>query len=207
MEVQQVATPPPSGLLLLNDPGDPPVDLDLDPDDANATNSTTPPFVDAMPSSFSTMSDLSFYCVIAYSIIFVISATGNISVFCSVYKQLRHAKNRISLLILHLCIADLVVTFTAMPLEVIWRVTIQWYGGDVMCKACQFLRAFGLYASSMVVICISLDRYFAIIYPLKLARAAERAKITLAIAWGCALICAAPQVCEILEFCWIILGV
>lgn len=76
-----------------------------------------------------------------------------------------------------------------------------------MCKACQFLRAFGLYASSMVVICISLDRYFAIIYPLKLARAAERAKITLAIAWGCALICAAPQVCEILEFCWIILGV
>ncbi|CAG7720296.1 unnamed protein product, partial [Allacma fusca] len=148
---------------------------------------------DGMPPFLTTMSETSRNCVIAYVILFLISATGNLSVFVSVFQQMRKTKSRICVLILHLSIADLMVTFFMMPIEVAWRLTVAWYGGNILCKICQFLRAFGLYLSSMVLICISLDRYFAIIHPLKTSRAKRRGRAMLACAWASAALCSLPQ--------------
>jgi len=114
--------------------------------------------------------------------------------FLSVLQQLRRTKSRISVLILHLSIADLLVTFGVIPLEVIWRITVQWYGGNVLCKICKFFHGFGLYLSSMVLICISMDRYFAIIHPLRVTDARRRGKLMLTSAWATAAICSLPQV-------------
>jgi hypothetical protein len=147
-----------------------------------------------IPLHFKEISELSRNCVVAYCILFIMAAAGNITVFLSIVKKLKHSKSRISFLILHLSIADLLVTFFAMPMEIIWRITIQWYGGDLLCKLCQFFRAFGLYLSSMVVICVSVDRYFAIIYPMKLVGAVNRVNVTLACSWVFAVIFALPQV-------------
>ena len=55
--------------------------------------------------------------VIAMTILFILSAVGNVTVFVTlVTSPLR--KTRISIMILHLTIADLVVTFLFIPSEV-----------------------------------------------------------------------------------------
>ena len=95
---------------------------------------------------------------------------------------------------LHLSIADLIVTFFLVPLEIFWRITIQWVGGEILCKACQFFRAFGLYLSSNILICICLDRFVAILFPLRMVGATRRVKTMIAIAWLAAALFSAPQV-------------
>ncbi|OXA54704.1 gonadotropin-releasing hormone receptor [Folsomia candida] len=147
------------------------------------------------PTSFRELSQLSLNFVLIYSFLFVISATLNVSELISVIRyDKRHRRSRIAHLYRHLCIADLLVTFTCMLMEILWRVTIQWYGGNLLCKGCQFLQAFSQYLSSLVVTGITVDKYFAIVYPFKLARAEERAKLMGGIAWVAATVCALPQI-------------
>lgn len=55
--------------------------------------------------------------VIVYCVLFLIAAVGNLTVFITLFKS-RRRKSRISLMISHLAIADLMVTFVMMPLEV-----------------------------------------------------------------------------------------
>lgn len=166
-------------------------DIESDFDVGGGANSTL-----ELPKELSEMSESSKHCVIAYCILFVIATSGNLSVLLSVYKQYRKSKSRISLLILHLSIADLIVCCTLIPTEVFWRLTIQWRGGNILCKVMQFLRAFGLYLSSMVLICVSFDRFFAILFPMKMLKRQghQRIKIMLWIAWIASAAFSAPQV-------------
>lgn len=55
--------------------------------------------------------------VIVYCVLFFIAAVGNLTVFVTLFKS-RHRKSRISLMITHLAVADLLVTFIMIPLEV-----------------------------------------------------------------------------------------
>lgn len=50
------------------------------------------------------------------------------------------------------------VTFLLMPLEIGWAYTVMWTAGDLMCRVMMFFRTFGLYLSSFILVCISLDR-------------------------------------------------
>ncbi|PZC85226.1 hypothetical protein B5X24_HaOG202411 [Helicoverpa armigera] len=84
-------------------------------------------------------------------------------------------------------------TFQLDPIKIGWRTTNAWLAGNLACKFFLVLRAFGLYLSSNVLVCISLDRFFAILYPLRLPIARKRSKIMLSLAWIIALLCSLPQ--------------
>ncbi|XP_067139015.1 adipokinetic hormone/corazonin-related peptide receptor variant I-like isoform X2 [Centruroides vittatus] len=130
--------------------------------------------------------------LVIYSFLFVVAAAGNLPVFITLLRN-RHRKSRIKLMLMHLAIADLIVTFIMIPLEISWRITVEWIAGNTACKVMLFLRAFGPYLSSMVLVCISLDRYFAILHPLKVNDAQRRSKIMLTFAWVISIICSIPQ--------------
>ncbi|XP_063215519.1 adipokinetic hormone/corazonin-related peptide receptor variant I-like [Bacillus rossius redtenbacheri] len=130
--------------------------------------------------------------VAAYSALFAVAAVGNVTVFASLLRG-RRRRSRVGLMMAHLAAADLIITFVMMPLEVGWRLTTQWVAGNAACKLFLFLRAFGLYLSSNVLVCVSLDRYFAILHPLKVSDARRRGKLMLAAAWAVSLLCSAPQ--------------
>ncbi|XP_023314626.1 gonadotropin-releasing hormone II receptor-like isoform X3 [Trichogramma pretiosum] len=134
----------------------------------------------------------SLYIVIAYGICFLIASIGNLTVFVTLSRG-RYRKSRISLMICHLSIADLLVAFFTIPIEIGWRLTVQWVAGNSACKIFLFLRAFGLYLSNNILICVSLDRYFAVLYPLRMTVARRRGKMMLTVAWIFSIFCAVPQ--------------
>lgn len=88
----------------------------------------------------------------------VLSSIGNITVLVILIKRRMKRPSRIDAMLTHLAIADLLVTFLMMPLEVGWAITVSWQAGDLMCRIMAFARVFGLYLSSFVLVCISVDR-------------------------------------------------
>ncbi|XP_012272111.1 gonadotropin-releasing hormone II receptor isoform X2 [Orussus abietinus] len=131
--------------------------------------------------------------IVTYSVLMVVSAIGNSTVLFLILKRKRSARTRINSMLLHLAIADLLVTFLMMPLEIGWAATVSWKAGDAMCRIMSFFRMFGLYLSSFVLVCISIDRYYAILKPLQLTDINRRGKLMLTGAWGCSVVCSMPQ--------------
>ncbi|CAH1719304.1 unnamed protein product [Chironomus riparius] len=129
--------------------------------------------------------------IIVYSILMVVSAIGNITVLTILLRRRMRTTSRLDFMLTHLAIADLMVTFIIMPLEIGWAFTVQWIAGDFMCRFMMFFRTFGLYLSSFVLVCISLDRYYAVIKPLNMKE--HRGKIMIAFAWFTSALCSAPQ--------------
>lgn len=52
-----------------------------------------------------------------YSALLVVGAVGNMAVFCALMRS-RRRKSRVNLLMTHLVVADMMVTFIVIPLEV-----------------------------------------------------------------------------------------
>lgn len=169
-------------------------DLDVESISLNVTNSTsnTSSGYPELP-YYLTFNEDSIREVVLYSLMFTLGAGGNIPVFVTLIRN-RHRKSRVNLMIMHLAIADLIVTFVMIPLEIAWRISVAWIAGNTVCKIMLYMRAFGPYLSSMVLVCISLDRYFAILHPLKVNDAQRRGKIMLALAWLISILCSIPQV-------------
>lgn len=131
--------------------------------------------------------------VIVYCLLFVAAAVGNLTVFLTLFRN-RHRKSRVNLFIMHLSVADLIVTFIMLPLETIWHITVSWRAGDIACRLLMFFRAFGLYLSSFILVVISLDRYFAILHPLSMSDAERRGKLMILLAWLFSAVASLPQV-------------
>nr|XP_023017132.1 gonadotropin-releasing hormone II receptor [Leptinotarsa decemlineata] len=129
--------------------------------------------------------------ITVYSILMVFSAIANITVLVLIVKRRRKNPSRINVMLTHLSIADLLVTFLMMPMEIGWAWTVQWKAGDAMCRIMMFFRTFGLYLSSFVLICISVDRFHAVLKPLSMG--VWRGKLMILIAWIAACLCSIPQ--------------
>ncbi|NP_001127745.1 neuropeptide receptor A29 [Bombyx mori] len=127
-----------------------------------------------------------------YAILLAIGGVCNIAVLVKLAKP-RRRKSRVDMLMTHLALADVCVTCGVIPLEIGWKYTNAWLGGNFLCKLLLVLRAFGLYLSSNVLVCISIDRFFAVIYPLRLPEAKRRSRQMLYCAWVGALACSLPQ--------------
>ncbi|XP_055331550.1 adipokinetic hormone/corazonin-related peptide receptor variant I-like [Paramacrobiotus metropolitanus] len=130
--------------------------------------------------------------IIVYSNLLWISLLGNGIVFSTLVR--RKKKSRVHILLINLCTADMITTLIEMPLKIAWKSTVQWMGGDTMCRILSCLRVFGLYLSALLIIAISLDRFLAIANPLSsVRRAGERTRIMIFLAWILSIACAAPQ--------------
>ncbi|XP_070162740.1 adipokinetic hormone/corazonin-related peptide receptor variant I-like isoform X2 [Polyergus mexicanus] len=114
--------------------------------------------------------------IITYSILMIISAAGNITVLIMTIIKKRKSKSRIHTLIMHLSIADLLVTFLMMPVEIGWSITVSWEAGDAMCRIMAFFRI-----------------YYAVMRPLQILDVYRRGKIMLMLAWVGSVLCSLPQ--------------
>ncbi|KAK2144621.1 hypothetical protein LSH36_742g00007 [Paralvinella palmiformis] len=146
---------------------------------------------DALPFDM-TFNEPALMSVVVYSLLFVVAAVGNLTVFVTLFRN-RRRRSRFNRFILHLSVADLIVTFVMLPLEIGWHVTVSWRAGDAACRILMFFRAFGFYLSSMILVTISVDRYFAILHPLRLNDAEVRGRVMLTFAWLFSIVASVPQ--------------
>ncbi|CAB3397089.1 unnamed protein product [Caenorhabditis bovis] len=100
--------------------------------------------------------------VCMYIVCFLIGGPLNI---LSLKRSLRafrahKAKSQILLLRITLNIADLMTLFLYVPKQIIWLITYQWYGGEILCRICAFFSTFSFYLNSYVIACIAIDRVY-----------------------------------------------
>ncbi|KAH0539157.1 hypothetical protein KQX54_001458 [Cotesia glomerata] len=96
-------------------------------------------------------------------------------------------------LILHLSIADLLVTIFCIAGEALWSYTVAWIWGNITCKLFKFLQMFSLYLSTFVLVLIGLDRFLAVKYPIKSLNKIDRCTKLVLITWIISFILSIPQ--------------
>ena len=132
----------------------------------------------------------------AYITIFVISLLGN-SVGLKVVVSAKTPSKRITyLLIKNLAVADLILTLTVMPYSVLLMCFDhhRWFGGTmgtITCKLFYYAIPVSIAASVITLTIISIDRFFAIYYPLKLTLFHKHKTITMII-WSVSLFAVTP---------------
>lgn len=139
----------------------------------------------------SEMRERVYYEIVIYVFLFIVGGFANTMVFTQLGRE--RVLSRVNRFILHLTIADSMVVFVTILSDIIWRITLSWPLGNAACKVVQFFRVFGLYLSSAMLICISLDRYNAIVKPLSVLNADLKTKYYFIISYVCSLVLCVPQ--------------
>ncbi|XP_014674100.1 PREDICTED: growth hormone secretagogue receptor type 1-like [Priapulus caudatus] len=126
------------------------------------------------------------YIVIAatffYALIFTIGVVGN-SLVCFVVSRNKDMKNSTNFFLVNLSIADMAVIVICMPSSMadIYSKEV-WYFGYVMCKIVPFLENTVAAGSVFTILAISLERWYAIRWPLKAQYTCTRMRTLKAIA-------------------------
>ncbi|XP_027721234.1 prokineticin receptor 1 isoform X2 [Vombatus ursinus] len=108
------------------------------------------------------------------------------------YKKLRNLTN---LLIANLAISDFLVAIVCCPFEMDYYVIRQlsWEHGHVLCASVNYLRTVSLYVSTNALLAIAVDRYLAIVHPLKPRMNYQTAAFLIALVWIVSIIIAIPS--------------
>ncbi|GCB80146.1 hypothetical protein scyTo_0016115 [Scyliorhinus torazame] len=124
----------------------------------------------------------------------IFSIIGNTVFLVKLSKQSLKKESRVKLLLNNLIVANLLQTLIVMPMDGVWNITVQWYGGEFLCKLLNFLKLFSMYCPAFMVVVISADRCLAITNPLKSAtKCAHSGRYMIATAWIFSMVLALPQ--------------
>ncbi|KAJ8732553.1 hypothetical protein PYW07_015152 [Mythimna separata] len=122
-------------------------------------------------------------------------------------------KSRMNFFIMQLAIADLFVGLIYVFPDIIQKITIAWLAGEFMCKSVKFLQAVVMYASTYVLVALSIDRCDAITNPMNFSGSWNRARALIVSAWLISIVFSIPLLIlyEVKEVqgqlqCWIDLG-
>ncbi|XP_039976331.1 type-2 angiotensin II receptor-like [Xiphias gladius] len=129
-----------------------------------------------------------------YSIICVLGTVANalaVSVLAHASASRRTVANTF---MLNLCVSDLLFLLSLPLWAVYYSRGYSWPFGKVACKLCGVLHNLNLYASIFFITSMSMDRYLAIVHPLRSqsARDPKRARLTCILVWVLACACSAP---------------
>ncbi|XP_053506807.1 arginine vasopressin receptor 1Ab [Ictalurus furcatus] len=127
------------------------------------------------------------------SLTFLAAVVGNMSVLLAVRNAAKKS-SRVHLFIKHLSLADLVVAFFQVLPQLCWEITFRFYGPDFLCRVVKHLQVLGMFASTYMLVMLTVDRYIAICHPLRsLQGATRRARLMIACTWLCSVVLSTPQ--------------
>ncbi|XP_013778409.1 cardioacceleratory peptide receptor-like isoform X2 [Limulus polyphemus] len=126
-------------------------------------------------------------------VIFTMIVVGNSSVLVTLLMS-KNRKSRMNFFIMHLALADLSVGLVQVLADVIWRMTVDFYGGRIVCKLVRYLQVMVTYSSTYMLVALSIDRYNAITHPMKFRGSWKRARILVVSAWGVSTLASIPAI-------------
>lgn len=128
------------------------------------------------------------------SVIFVSAAILNTGLLLVLWKR-RKQVSKMRVLVFHLCVADLVVVFFQVCPQLMWDITDRFIGPDLVCRLVKYLQVVGMFASTYMIVVMTIDRYQAICNPMvKFQRRRKRWNIPVCIAWAISLVGGLPQI-------------
>ncbi|KAM9183906.1 type-1 angiotensin II receptor [Mergus octosetaceus] len=130
-----------------------------------------------------------------YSIIFITGVLGNSLVVIVIYCYMK-LKTVASIFLLNLALADLCFLITLPLWAAYTAMEYQWPFGNCLCKLASAGISFNLYASVFLLTCLSIDRYLAIVHPVKsrIRRTMFVARITCITIWFLAGVASLPVI-------------
>ncbi|GAB1859168.1 Orexin receptor type 2-like [Camponotus japonicus] len=127
-----------------------------------------------------------------HSVVFVVGLIGNALVCMAVYRN--HTMRTVTnYFIVNLAVADLLVLLICLPPSVLWDVTETWFLGLKLCKAVPYLQTVSVSVSILTLTFISIDRWYAVCFPLRFKSTTGRAKTAIIIIWLIALLFDIPE--------------
>ncbi|XP_051835370.1 neuropeptide S receptor isoform X1 [Antechinus flavipes] len=123
-------------------------------------------------------------------ILFVFTIVGNAFVLFSTWKRKR--KSRMTFFVTQLAIADSFTGLINIMTDIIWRFTGDFMAPDLVCRVIRYLQVVLLYASTYVLVSLSIDRYHAIVYPMKILQGEKQAKVLIFVAWSLSFLFSIP---------------
>ncbi|XP_021346282.1 cardioacceleratory peptide receptor-like [Mizuhopecten yessoensis] len=143
-----------------------------------------------------TKSGLNFYWQVPQitflSIMLLTIVIGNACVLAAIMLSDNGRKTRMNFFIMHLAISDLSVGIFLVSIDIAEKIFIEWLAGNALCKILNFLKILVLYASTYVLVSLSIDRFDAIARPMNFSRRAFRARMLIYSAWILAAIFSMP---------------
>ncbi|XP_050631428.1 vasopressin V2 receptor isoform X1 [Macaca thibetana thibetana] len=130
------------------------------------------------------------------SIVFVAVALSNGLVLAALARRGRGGHwAPIHVFIGHLCLADLAVALFQVLPQLAWKATDRFRGPDALCRAVKYLQMVGMYASSYMILAMTLDRHRAICRPMLAYRHGGGAHWNrpVLVAWAFSLLLSLPQ--------------
>ncbi|NP_001304000.1 C-X-C chemokine receptor type 1 [Tupaia chinensis] len=134
----------------------------------------------------------SYIVVVVYALVFLLSLLGN-SLVMMVILHSRASRSVTDVYLLNLAIADLLFALT-LP---IWAASREkgWIFGTTLCKIVSLLKEVNFYSGILLLACISVDRYLAIVHATRtLTQKRHLVKFVCLGIWGLSLILSLPFV-------------
>lgn len=128
----------------------------------------------------------------AYSGIVVVSVVGNLTVvwIIAAHRRMRTVTNYF---LLNLAVAEASMSAFNTVINFAYAVHNEWYFGLPYCRFHNFFPIAAVFASICSMTAIALDRYVAIIHPLKQRMSSTQTKVVVGVVWTLALLLAFPQ--------------
>ncbi|XP_007523446.1 neuropeptide S receptor isoform X1 [Erinaceus europaeus] len=114
-------------------------------------------------------------------VLFVFTIVGNATVLLSTWRRKR--KSRMTFFVTQLAITDSFTGLVNILTDIIWRFTGDFLAPDLVCRVVRYFQVVLLYASTYVLVSLSIDRYHAIVYPMKFLQREKQAKVLIMISW------------------------
>uniref|UniRef100_UPI0037E95801 oxytocin receptor n=1 Tax=Semicossyphus pulcher TaxID=241346 RepID=UPI0037E95801 len=129
--------------------------------------------------------------VTVLALVLFLALAGNLCVLLAIHTT-KHSQSRMYYFMKHLSIADLVVAIFQVLPQLIWDITFRFYGPDILCRLVKYLQVVGMFASTYMLVLMSVDRCLAICQPLRsLHRRKDRFYVIFS--WVLSLLFSIPQ--------------
>ncbi|XP_055529327.1 orexin receptor type 2-like isoform X2 [Wyeomyia smithii] len=120
--------------------------------------------------------------IASHTVVFIMGLVGNALVCVAVYTN--HTMRTVTnIFIVNLAVADFFVILFCLPPTVVWDVTETWFMGKAMCKVVIYFQTVSVTVSVLTLTFISIDRWYAICFPLRYKPRPERAWRFIAVIW------------------------
>ncbi|XP_069469248.1 C-C chemokine receptor type 4-like [Ambystoma mexicanum] len=128
----------------------------------------------------------------SYSLVFILSMTGN-TLILIVLAKCEKLASVTNIFILNLVLSDLLFS-VSLPFWAVYH-SSQWIFGNIMCKIISWLFFLGFYSSVMFLTLMTVDRYLAIVHSLSTtsARRVRYATVASLAVWFISLVVSAPE--------------